>query len=92
MAVESGWFSLQVTDDGRGIDADDTPRSGLRNLDARARALGGELVVENAEPRGTRLRWRVPLGPQVGGVPVGPPSASTVVTAGSPAAGVAPRD
>lgn len=74
LAVESGWFTLDVSDDGRGLPADDRPRSGLRNLAARAADLGGELVVLPGEPRGTRLRWRVPLGQaaEVGDAPGAP--------------------
>jgi signal transduction histidine kinase len=51
---------LVVTDNGVGI----TPggrRSGLRNLEHRAAALGGSLVTRPAESGGTELIWRVPL-------------------------------
>jgi two-component system, NarL family, sensor histidine kinase DevS len=51
---------LVVTDNGVGI----TPggrRSGLRNLEHRAAALGGSLVTRPAEGGGTELIWRVPL-------------------------------
>jgi signal transduction histidine kinase len=36
-------------------------RSGLRNLEERARACGGELTLSPVQPHGTRLTWRVPL-------------------------------
>ncbi|MDR7252818.1 signal transduction histidine kinase [Nocardioides sp. BE266] len=62
VAVESGWFTLWVTDDGRGMSGSDLPGSGLRNLRKRATALGGDLDVQAADPRGTVLQWRVPLG------------------------------
>ncbi|MFB9375888.1 GAF domain-containing protein [Kineococcus gynurae] len=59
-------LTLVVTDDGVGLDRDgpDRPlrRSGLRNLQERAEALGGEFRVESpvtAEGRGTRVEWRV---------------------------------
>jgi signal transduction histidine kinase len=51
---------LVVTDNGVGI----TPggrRSGLRNLEHRAAALGGSMVTRPAEGGGTELVWRVPL-------------------------------
>ncbi len=51
---------LVVTDNGVGI----TPggrRSGLRNLEHRAAALGGSMVTRPAEGGGTELIWRVPL-------------------------------
>jgi signal transduction histidine kinase len=61
VSAEAGWLTLQVVDDGCGPGHGDGPRSGLRNLAARAGELGGTLALEPAEPRGTRLRWRVPL-------------------------------
>ncbi len=51
---------LEVADDGIGMDPG-AARSGLRNLEARARARGGELVV-TADSEGTLLRWSSPLG------------------------------
>ncbi len=60
VAVEDGRFSLWVTDDGRGIAGTDVPGNGLRNLRARAAALGGDLDVQGADP-GTVLQWRVPI-------------------------------
>ena len=36
-------------------------RSGLRNLEERARECGGELAVRREPLGGTRLSWRVPL-------------------------------
>jgi signal transduction histidine kinase len=51
---------LVVRDNGVGI----TPggrRSGLRNLEDRAAALGGSMVTRPAEGGGTELIWRVPL-------------------------------
>lgn len=61
VSAEAGWLTLQVVDDGCGPGHGDGPRSGLRNLAVRAGELGGTLALEPAEPRGTRLRWRVPL-------------------------------
>jgi signal transduction histidine kinase len=51
---------VDVTDDGVGIDPG-AARSGLRNLEERARECGGELTVVPVRPHGTRLTWRVPL-------------------------------
>jgi signal transduction histidine kinase len=54
---------LTVVDDGVGPPAEDAPRgNGLRNMAKRASRLGGELALHPAEPRGTRLEWRVPKG------------------------------
>lgn len=51
---------VEVRDDGIGI-GPDVARSGLRNLDDRAQACGGEFVVRRDGVSGTRLTWRVPL-------------------------------
>ena len=53
-----------VLDDGVGI-PDEVGRSGLRNLEDRARECGGRLSVHRVEPSGTRLAWRVPLSHRV---------------------------
>jgi signal transduction histidine kinase len=51
---------VEVVDDGRGID-DRAARSGLRNLEERARRRGGTASVERLPDGGTRLRWWAPL-------------------------------
>jgi signal transduction histidine kinase len=51
---------VEVLDDGIGIDPV-AARSGLNNLEERAIACGGSLVVQPMAPNGTRLSWRVPL-------------------------------
>jgi signal transduction histidine kinase len=51
---------VEVVDNGTGIDPD-APRSGLRNLEARARLAGGAVSVACLEDGGTRLRWQAPL-------------------------------
>jgi signal transduction histidine kinase len=51
---------LTVRDNGRGI-GETTRRSGLANLNDRARELGGTLRVGPADGGGTELQWRVPL-------------------------------
>jgi signal transduction histidine kinase len=51
---------LTVQDNGSGIRPDGR-RSGLANLDHRAEALGGQLLLDRPEGGGTRLEWRVPL-------------------------------
>jgi signal transduction histidine kinase len=50
---------VEVVDDGRGID-ERAARSGLRNLEQRARRRGGELSVAVLPDGGTRLRWYAP--------------------------------
>ncbi len=51
---------VEVLDDGCGIPPT-VARSGLGNLDARARARGGTASVQRVAEGGTRLRWHVPL-------------------------------
>jgi signal transduction histidine kinase len=61
LTVEAGdELTVEIRDDGSGIDPE-VARSGLHNLDERARECGGELHVRRDGPSGTRLIWRVPL-------------------------------
>jgi len=55
---------LVVADNGVGVDPDAPPPSGfgLRNMDARAAALGGCCDVRPNDPQGTVVEWRVPFG------------------------------
>lgn len=59
-AVDEGHLVLTVDDDGIGP-SDIVARGGLVNLRKRAEELDGDLAISAARPRGTRLRWRVPL-------------------------------
>jgi signal transduction histidine kinase len=60
LAVNRDQVTLIVDDDGVGI-TETGRRSGLRNMDVRAKASGGSLLLKNREPSGTRIEWRVPL-------------------------------
>lgn len=62
VAARDGEVVVRVVDDGVGVA--DAPRggSGLRNLAARARQVGGQLVVQRRAEGGTELTWRAPLG------------------------------
>jgi signal transduction histidine kinase len=57
---------LLIVDNGRGFDPS-TPRGpshqGIRNMRARATALGGEMIVESARGSGTRIIVRLPPVP-----------------------------
>lgn len=53
-------LTLTVRDDGSGI-VPGGRRSGLRNLNQRAAALGGSLVAAPVKGGGTEVRWQVPL-------------------------------
>jgi signal transduction histidine kinase len=50
---------VEIVDDGRGVDAR-AARSGLRNLEQRARDRCGDLSVEALPDGGSRLRWFAP--------------------------------
>lgn len=52
-------LTLTVADNGIGF-GPDVVRSGLRNMEERATALGGTCVVESRTPGGTTVRWQIP--------------------------------
>lgn len=54
-------LTIDVTDDGCGIDPDNTRRSGLVNMTRRAELLGGGCHVDGVTEGGTRVHWFVPL-------------------------------
>jgi signal transduction histidine kinase len=64
VAVNRDQITLVVDDDGIGI-TDTGRRSGLRNMEVRAKASGGSLLLTNREPSGTHIEWRVPLSARV---------------------------
>ncbi|HEY3750351.1 MAG TPA: GAF domain-containing sensor histidine kinase [Pseudonocardiaceae bacterium] len=51
---------IEVTDDGVGL-PESIVHSGLTNLRQRAERAGGTFIVDQVDPRGTRLRWTAPL-------------------------------
>jgi signal transduction histidine kinase len=60
-----GWVTLQVRDDGIGIDPEAPEAStgfGLTGMRERAELAGGSLVVRGAEPHGTQVRLVIPVG------------------------------
>jgi signal transduction histidine kinase len=63
LGVVDGDCQLQVTDNGRGIDASDLQEGtlGLVNLRRRAEKLNGSFTTETLATGGTALLWRVPL-------------------------------
>jgi two-component system sensor histidine kinase UhpB len=54
-------LEVAIEDDGRGIDPQAPAGFGLRGMQERVRALGGECVLEPAAGRGTRVRVVIPL-------------------------------
>lgn len=66
-------LSVEVADDGRGLEAADRPRpsaegrartrgTGLESMRERAAEVGGTLTIERAMPHGTIVRAELPLG------------------------------
>ena len=65
-----GTVTVEVEDDGTGLDASRERRSGTDNLAARARRHGGEFTLGPASGgSGTLLTWRSPLRPPAGAAP-----------------------
>jgi len=60
VAVEADRLVVVVTDDGVGL-PDQVAESGLGNVRTRARQHGGSMDLLAHTPRGTVLRWQVPL-------------------------------
>ena len=61
VAVEDDAVLLQVTDDGVGVPAQLSRRSGLLNLAERAARYGGSCTILSRPQGGSVLSWRVPL-------------------------------
>jgi signal transduction histidine kinase len=61
IAEFDGHLRLEVADDGTGFDPARAKRgSGLTNLEDRARAVGGDMIVESGPGAGTRLSVTLP--------------------------------
>lgn len=54
-------LTLDVIDNGCGIPADNSRRSGLSNMQHRAEHVGGRCEITNQPEGGTRVRWSAPL-------------------------------
>ena len=51
---------IEIRDDGQGLGSADLSGFGLRSMRERVRSLGGECLIEGAEPAGTRLLITLP--------------------------------
>lgn len=64
LAADGNFVTLEVSDNGRGLSNDDRskPKSfGLRGMQERAAALGGEMAVDAGMAGGCRVRAQLPL-------------------------------
>lgn len=62
--VKDSRIHLEITDNGRGLQSnvrEKSPSLGMVGMRARARQLGGELIMENRKEGGLRIRVNVPL-------------------------------
>jgi len=59
--IEEGRLLIQVKDNGQGIPDHLEPGYGLRNMRDRARLLGGEVELQNAEGGGTIVALEIPV-------------------------------
>ncbi|MFJ6199273.1 sensor histidine kinase [Micromonospora sp. NPDC092111] len=75
---------VEVSDDGIGIVARRPGGVGLDSMRERAAELGGDCEIIDREPRGTRIRVRLPFQP-VPDAPVPPPSPDAPVSPAPPA-------
>lgn len=67
VAAESGFITLDLVDDGRGLNGEASTRGGhygLRWLAERVESVGGVIRLEPADGRGVRLAVRVPVSLQ----------------------------
>ncbi|NJC24914.1 sensor histidine kinase [Neolewinella antarctica] len=64
LGADSRSFTLHYADDGKGVDLQPGPRSGLglRNVESRVSLLAGTLVTETSPGEGMRVEVSVPLG------------------------------
>lgn len=60
--LERSLLVLVVDDDGVGVDDHAVSGNGTANMRRRAQLLGGSCTLTVRDPRGTRLRWAVPIG------------------------------
>jgi signal transduction histidine kinase len=61
LAEDGGALKFEVSDDGRGFDAQETGGAGLQNMTDRIGALGGELKIASTPGTGTRVAGVIPL-------------------------------
>ena len=55
LTERSGTLRFEVRDDGPGFTPTGGPQRGLRNMHDRIEAIGGQLTIEAAPGRGTRV-------------------------------------
>lgn len=54
-------LTIDISDDGRGIDPVNRRRSGLTNMQRRAERVGGDCTITSAPNEGTQIHWAAPL-------------------------------
>ncbi len=69
LAVADGILEIDISDNGKGIEADSHSGHGLKNLSARLKNLGGLCTIEPRPGGGTIVKIRLPLGPSTAASP-----------------------
>lgn len=59
-------LTIEIRDDGQGVELGDTKGFGLRSMGERVRLLGGQCLIENVAVRGTRLSITLPHSQEIG--------------------------
>lgn len=63
---EDGELTIAITDNGIGFDPEEVKRgNGLRNMEQRARRLGGVIEMKPRDPKGMAFVIRIPMGTDV---------------------------
>ena len=57
---QTGWLSLEIQDNGRGLSSTRRTGVGLNSMRERAEELGGTWMIESLSTRGTRILVRIP--------------------------------
>lgn len=72
LAIREQWMELTVSDNGRGFTPTGTPGDGLRNMEARLAAIGGEFSLSSDPATGTTIALRIRLTPGEPATPAAP--------------------
>jgi signal transduction histidine kinase len=63
VSTAAGRIVVEVTDDGKGFDAQHVRGVGILGMEERVRRLGGKLAIESQPGRGSTVRAELPLEP-----------------------------
>jgi len=61
LAIDKDWLTVNVKDNGRGLQPSGRIGDGLRNMQERLQSIGGSVEVSSQPSSGTTITFRVPL-------------------------------